>query len=305
MIASLSVNSLKQYNVALRKWLQFASNKKIDDYLSPTISMVLLFLTNEFDRGANYSTLNTYRSALGLLLGKHFSTNEFVNRFFKGVFRKKPCFPKYQATWDPNKVLDQMSTLYPNENLALDLLAKKLVTLLALSTAQRVQTLSLIRVTNITVTDSNILIIINDLIKTSGPGKQMPRLIIPFFRDKVEICPAKTLISYIESTKLLRCGQNTDKLILTTKKPFHNASAATISRWIKQMLAASGIDTTVFTAHSARHAATSAADRRGVSIDIIKRSAGWTGKSLVFSKFYNRPLITNEDNVFAEAVCDL
>ena len=36
------------------------------------------------------------------------------------------------------------------------------------------------------------------------------------------------------------------------------------------------VDTSVFTAHSTRHASTSAAKRRGVDLDLIRKTAGWT-----------------------------
>ncbi len=54
-----------------------------------------------------------------------------------------------------------------------------------------------------------------------------------------------------------------------------------------------------FTAHSTRHAATSRAFQRGVKMKVIKNAAGWTEKSQVFSKFYNKPVL--EEN-FAEAI---
>lgn len=184
----------------------------------------------------------------------------------------------------------------------MDKLTKKLAGLLALSTAQRVQTLSLIKTSNIKIFTSNIEITIEDIIKTSAPGRQNPKLVIPFFPTKPEICPAKTLLTYIKVTNVYRENPNTQRLFLTTKKPFHNATASTIGRWIRQVLSESGIDTSVFTAHSVRHASTSAADRRGVSIEIIKKTAGWSGDSLIFGKFYNRPVDTNLVNNFAEAV---
>lgn len=174
-----------------------------------------------------------------------------------------------------------------------------------MSTAQRVQTLSLIRLFNIKVNAQNVEIVISDPTKTSAPGRPMPRLIIPFFTQKVQICPASALTSYIEMTRKFRDLPHTEKFLLTTKKPIHNASSATISRWIKSVLTESGIDAEIFSAHSTRHASTSAASRKGLSVDLIKKTAGWSGNSLVFAKFYNRPVLENEDNAFAEAVCTL
>lgn len=302
IISSLADSSLKQYNVVLRKWWQFCIQKHVNIFFDCNISNVLEFLAAQFQSGANYSTLNTCRAALALVLGKSVSQDERITRFMKGVYRTKPYFPRYESTWDPNVVLDHLANFYPNETQTLNSLSKKLVALLALSTGQRVQTLSLIRLPNIKIGSSRIEITICDLIKTSAPNRPQPVLIIPFFPHREQICPAKTLSSYIAATENFRSLPFTEKLILTTKKPVHNASAATISRWIKTVLSESGIDTNIFTAHSTRHASTSAARRNGVSIDVIKRTAGWSGNSLMFAKFYNRPITSVEDNAFAEAI---
>lgn len=304
MIASLSHNTLKQYDTAFKKLWLFCQTNNIDDCLSISNPVALNFLTIQFRLGANYSTINTLRSALSLILGKQFSSDTNVSRLLKGVYKIRPCFPKYQSTWDTNIVLDFISQWYPNEELPLNTLTKKMVTLLALSTAQRVQTLSLITLANIKINDSDIEIIIDELVKTSAPGRVQPHLAIPYYPNKREICPAKTVIAYLEITRSFRGGSNSERLILTTKKPYHSATASTISRWIKQVLKESGVDTSVYSAHSARHAATSAAGRRGVSIEVIKKTAGWSGNSLVFGRFYNRPVHSNNSFNFANAILD-
>lgn len=261
MIGSLSKNSLKQYNVALKKWWLFCSAKNRDPFLN-NMPFLMEFLTHEYNNGASYSSLNTCRSALALVFGKDFSESDVVIRFLRGVFRSRPSFPRYQTTWDPNKVLNFISDLYPNEGLTLGHITKKLAILLALSSGQRVQTLSLIRVSNIRIGDTHVEIIVNDLIKTSAPSRRMPRLVIPFFPDKCQICPAKTLCSYLEITQHLRSAPNSERLFLTTRKPFHSAYPSTISRWIKEIMKESGINTEIFSAHSTRHASTSAAHRQ-------------------------------------------
>lgn len=54
-------------------------------------------------------------------------------------------FPKYSITWDPGSVLDYLASLYPLKSVTLEMLTIKLATLLALSTAQGLQTLSKIK----------------------------------------------------------------------------------------------------------------------------------------------------------------
>lgn len=65
--------------------------------------------------------------------------------------------------------------------------------------------------------------------------------------------------------------------------------AAYISTLPKNTMKLSGIDINTSTAHSNRHASTSIAYKRGVDIDTIRRTAGWSKDSLTFAKFYNKP----------------
>ena len=299
MLASLSNKTRKQYESALKQWTIFCRSQDADP-LSDSVPMVISFLTAKFEQGLSYSSLNTIRSAISLILGSQLGTDDRVTRFFRGIYKLRPKKPKYDIVWDPNIVLRYLSNLFPNQNLSLELLTKKLVTLLALVTAHRFQTLSLINIYNITVNDDNIDIKIPEMIKTSGPNKLQPNLILPFFKDNMSICPAKTLLCYLDCTKIIR--QECSTLIITLKKPYHAASTASISRWIKQVLNDSGLDTTKFTAHSTRHASTSKASKGGINIEVIRKTAGWTNRSSTFARFYNRPIVS-DPNAFAQAVC--
>lgn len=262
-----------------------------------------MFLTEIYSNGAQYGTLNSYRSALSLILGSRIGSDDIISRLFKGFYRLRPPMPKYSATWDTSIVLDFLANFYPNLDIDLQVLTKKLITLLALITAHRVQTLSLIRLKNLIINNSNISINISDIIKTSRLGSKPPNLIIPFYRVKPEICPANTLLDYLERTKHLR-GEE-DSLFISLKKPYKKVTSQTLSRWIKDTLSESGIDTSVFSAHSTRHASTSNASRLGVNIDQIRNTAGWSGTSNVFARFYRRDIINpNESQTFALSILD-
>lgn len=103
---------------------------------------------------------------------------------------------------------------------------------------------------------------------------------------------ATILCQYIELSARIR-AENQDILLLTHKKIRRAATTQSISRWIKSVMAESGIEIEMFGSHSTKHAATSAAFRRGTDIDAIRKTAGWTAKSNVFARFYNRPVIEN------------
>lgn len=56
-----------------------------------------------------------------------------------------------------------------------------------------------------------------------------------------------------------------------------------------------------YTSHSLRHASISTSLSKEVDISIIKSLAGWSNKSKVFEKFYNRPIINNK-TAFASSI---
>lgn len=286
MLASLSLNSIKQYDVYIKKWFVYCSTNNIDLY-NASIPDVIAFLTLMYSEGAQYGTLNTCRSAISLVVGDHVGSDQNVKRFFKGIYRLRPPMPKYETTWDPDIVLNYLGKFHPLEEISLENLTKKLVTLLALVTAHRVQTLSKIMIDNISITASRISITITDLIKTSKIGSPQPLLILPFFNEKPEICPAKTLQYFLLKTEPLR--GNEKHLFISVKRPHGGVSSQTLSRWIRMTLHESGVPA-AFGAHSTRHAAASRAHSLGVSLDVIRRTAGWTATSNIFFKFYNKPL---------------
>lgn len=259
------------------------------DFYKVEIPSLLNFLTVCFNKGSSYGTLNSHRSAISLISSNKIGEDIRVKRFFKGIFKLKPTFPRYTVTWNPSIVLDYLEKI-PHDSCNLEKLSKKLIMLLALSTGQRMQTLSLIKTSNIKLFNDRIIISITDLIKTSGIGRIQPVLNLPYFNQRPGVCPASVLQKYLLETASIR-PDYVDRLIITFKKPHRAATSQTIGRWLKQTLGDSGIDISIFGAHSTRHASTSAASRAGVSIDVIRRSAGWSEQSAVFANFYNRPVV--------------
>lgn len=290
MIASLASSTLKQYESALKLWMDFAVKNNLDAFNASTTD-ILSFLTLRFTAGASYGTLNTARSAISLISLTDICTDGLLTRFFKGIYKKNPSRPKYATSWDISPVLAYLEKLHPLSQLKPKDIAEKTATLLALTSAHRLQTLALIRIENIHVSPDGIIIKIPDLIKTSKPGSFQPELKFPYFKDKPTLCTASTILAYLEYTKPLRTS-NTSKLLIATVKPYGAVSAQTIDHWIKSVLHKAGIDTTQFSAYSTRHAAVSTAYRKGVDIDTIRRTAGWSEKSQIFFKFYNRPAQT-------------
>lgn len=300
MLSSLSDNTYKQYDVCVKAWIQYCKINHYDHLIS-SVPVVIDFLSDIFYKGAKYGTINAYRSALSILLGSNILNDDRVKRFMKGVYRLRPSLPRYNITWDPAIVLEHLALKWPHESLSLETLSKKTITLLALVTAHRVQTFLLIRTINISIYNRNEIIIkIPDLIKTSGPHSFQPVLKLPYFNERPEICPATCLENYIHTTSSLRSSSN-DFLFISHRKPHAKISSQRLSHWIKDTLSSSGIDTNIFSAHSTRHAATSRANRLGVNIDVIRKTAGWTQDSCVFARFYNKEIVHNT-NQFARSI---
>lgn len=297
LLASLSEATIKQYSYSLRSWWYFCSRHRIPLY-APSASQTLEFLAQELPNISSYSSLNTLRSAISLISHNEIGNHPLIKRFCKGVASLKPPRPRYDFVWDPAPVITKLASIYPYDSVPLRVITKKLILLLALGTGHRAQTLASMRLSQISLEDK-LTIRIPDRIKTSAPGRPQPYFCFSRFNSHESLCIVRLMEQYISITQELR-PPTCDSLFISLAKPFKPVTAQTVSRWIKQGLKECGVNTSVFSAHSTRHASTSRAAEKGVSLELIKRAAGWSGESQVFAKFYNRPIVNLED--FSDAI---
>ena len=233
--------------------------------------------------------MNTARAALSTFIfinGKPVGSQPLVIRYLKGVFALRPSLPKYQVTWHVQQVLEYLRTLWPLSALSLQKLSHKLAMLCLLLTGQRGQTVHMFDIHNISRDTNSYRIRIGDPVKQTRPGYHIPEIYLPSFSDE-KICIVHTLDVYLLRTRYIR-GTVT-KLFVSPIKPHAAVSRDTISRWVKQVLRASGVDITIFSPHSTRAAATSAAHRARVPLQTILSTAGWTS-ARTFARHYNKPL---------------
>ena len=106
----------------------------------------------------------------------------------------------------------------------------------------------------------------------------------------------ETLKSYETRTAPNRGTE--EKQFLALIKPYKAVTSSTIARWLKSLLEAAGIDTSVFSAHSVRGVSSSAAANLGITTNEILKAADWSSQS-VFQRFYYKPV---EDPGFGRAV---
>lgn len=282
--------------MAWRKWTLWCNRQQVNCEL-PTEKDIADYLISLHTEGKSYSVLNTHRSmlfqTLQLISGRVFDSI-IITRIMKGLYNVNPPKPKYRVTWDVSVVLAYIRTLYPLEALSLKDLTFRLVMLLALTTAQRAQTLvslSLDHMQDITV---GCIFHIVTLLKTSGPGRTQPSVCVKKFVD-AELCVYRTLVHYIAVTSGLRKTRQ----LLMSYVTFRAVSTATLARWIRTVLSSAGVSS-AFRAHSTRSASTSAAFHAGVPLHDIFQAANWTN-SCTFATFYRRDVVV-ADSQFADAV---
>ena len=105
-----------------------------------------------------------------------------------GVFNLKPVFPRYNVTWDADIVIEYLCKMQHVEQLSLKQLTLKLVTLTALVSGQRCQTVYLMNLDTMDVTPSNMTFYIRDITKTTAPGKPKPDIVLPVFSKEPNLC---------------------------------------------------------------------------------------------------------------------
>lgn len=307
VLQSWRQSSQKQYDAHIRKWLLFCTKRQADP-ICPTISMAVDFLTSLYDEGMSYSSINSARCALSAILESPasaystFGEHPDVKRFMKGIFQSRPPLPRYCKTWDVNLVLQHIGSMGNSQELSLKDLTLKLVMLVALTTAQRGQSLQLLDIQNMVQEETAYTFMLNSNLKQSKPGKSTSDLVIKLnaYPHDRNLCVVNACSVYLERTKLLRGSES--RLFITHQKPHKKASRDTIRRWIQQMMIKAGIDINVYKPHSVRSAAASKAKAANASLVEIMQTAGWSSAA-TFAKFYDREI--EQGSSFADSVLSL
>jgi len=296
MLQSWRPNTLNQYYVYIEKWILFCIKK---DYNPRERNVIngLDFLRCLLKRHCSYSALNTARSALSCILDSPaFGEEPLVTRFMKSAYIINPSLPRYNLTWDVSIVLKYLDKWSPGRFLSRKQLTFKLVTLIALVTGQRVQTLEALDINNCVFDNTCVTFIITKLLKHNTVTNKGNQIIIPYFRDNKRICPVVCLQQYLKRTKKER---KNSQLFIGLQAPYNAVSKNTISRWIKLTLYEAGINTETYKSHSTRAASTSAAVKT-VDISLVMKAASWSRAS-TFARFYNKQIEDNR-STFGRAV---
>lgn len=262
------------------------------------------FLAHLYDTGFSYSAICIARSALSSYLEikdcDHFGNHPLVRRFMKGTFEMRPALPKYANTWNVDVVFKYLESLYPYDEMSLKCMSQKLAMLLSLLSGQRVQTLHKLSIDSMKMDDTKCVFDIQMLLKQTRRGKHLAPIELLAYQDNSSLCIVQLMKIYLKRTANIR--KDAKQLFISYQKPYGPVSKDTLSRWIKEMLIKAGIDTTHFGAHSVRSASTSAAARKGLSVDTIMKAAGWSAES-TFTKFYNKKSSSNFGQTLLDGFC--
>ena len=219
-----------------------------------------------------------------------------LQKFLRGVFNVKPPMPKIKATWDVNIVLDYLLTLGANEQLEYLDLAGKCALLLLLSSMCRIGDLAQVEIPNIQRLPNCVELNLTKPTKTYSmsnfsKAKHLQKITICGGTVDKKLCPLSCLDSYIERTQMWRNRTKCKSLFLIIGNNIHQASNASIGRWVKRIINASGIKG--FSSHSARSSGSSFLTILGMNVSDLISRVGWSNES-TFVKTYLKPVLSKE-----------
>ena len=109
-----SISTQSAYNTLVRRWLDFCNRGQLNLH-QPTVSQVLGFLHTLYELGISHSAIGTHRSAISAIVEipgvPQLVDRWLVSPFIKRVFHLRPLQPRYNKTWDFNKVLSYLKSL--------------------------------------------------------------------------------------------------------------------------------------------------------------------------------------------------
>ena len=183
-------STLRQYSVYLNRWTLFCVEHSVDPLHRDEL-LALEFLRKLYKQGYGYSALNTARSALSTIFDSpSFGDSPLVTRFMRSVYNTRPNLPRYNSTWDISVVLKYLEGMSPIKFLSLQQLSHKLVTLLAITTGQRIQSLHALNLDHYNADKTSITFTILSLLKHSKPSNKIKNTItIKEYRINTKYAP--------------------------------------------------------------------------------------------------------------------
>ena len=263
-----------------------------------------LFLIHLFKDNFSYSSLNSARAALSFFLSHKLDigSDVYISRLFRYFFKARPSQPRYLVSWDVSKLLLFLKSWHPPAELSLRLLTLKTVTLVAVTSSDRAQTLNSIDIEHSSLTEDAILFPIFTLLKGSKRNRPIRVVKCHKFSDP-SLNVADYVAAYLNRTLQFRLravslGLPKPRSLFLSYHTGKPVRTSTLSRYILTTMQLAGIDTQVFKAHSARGIFPSLMKRKGASASTIMQQGDWRNCS-TFERFYSRE---SEDSVAGKLI---
>ena len=83
------------------------------------------------------------------------------------------------------------------------------------------------------------------------------------------------------------------KMLITLRKPYKSVSSHTLARWMTNIMAAAGVDTTMFKQHSTQSALAAWLEKstKRMSVAQICKHAQWSHLTTTYRKFYHKVVL--------------
>ena len=267
--------------------------------VDPSISDILIFLTEVFNEGLAYRSLNVLRSAIssthpkinGFSVGQH----PYVTRLLKGALNKRPPKPRYFHTWNVDVMIKYIISLGKNSTLSLKAISMKLVTLFALTCPEQISALASLDLRHCSVLPEGVSFKLTVPRKTGSADKPAEAFFARFDNDK-KLCPVECFRQYLKLSRDIRPvipSSFPDKLFISFKRPHKPVTSTMLGHWLRTFMSAAGLDSQIFKAHSVRGASTTAAANAFVPLSTIMSMADWSSAS-TFRTFYYKPLFNSD-----------
>ena len=194
LLSASRPSTRKTYQSAWRRWSGWCFKRKLDP-LSAPLTDILLFLTEYFNSGAAYRSVNVARSAISTsrtkLNGLTVGQKPLVIQLLKGMFNNRPPKPRYSHTWEVSLMTTYLASLGSNRSLSLKQLSWKLAMLFSLTCPERVSALTKLDLRYCHILPEGVEFILSSPRKR-GTTDQLPKAFFARFPSNSKLCPVET-----------------------------------------------------------------------------------------------------------------
>ena len=299
----------KGYNSYWLRWFDFCAARGSSAVRASPL-VIGEFLTKLSAGGASGSAVNSARSAIvGIVQcvtgDRKIAKHPLLAGVTKTAKLLRPVKAKYDTIWDIGLVL-----AYWKRTPATTLVLKraKAISLFILSVFARPSDCERLSMASghfgIVQSQNSYMYRIRGPKESKSATKLTSELFLPFLDEAsqdIDVCPARAMVVYgdaVDDALRIPCASTAQPTgffvseVLRSVPPvsgnfFTPLSAQRISKIMKGVMTLAGVDTTVFTGGSGRHAGSSAAADKNVPFEQILLTGRWSSFQ-VWNKFYNR-----------------